>query len=393
MKHLLLSLLVLLVFPSMRAEELRPLLQPAQPAATVGDPVSFWLNYLNPGNQPARVRVPRELHCTLTRPGTQTNISATLKQAVPADMTTVPPGGFLRLEYTFELPAGWTGEVEIASAVAAGQRLVLSVHEPPARGGAVNSGQQRRREDSSLRLTPETDPVGFFKRHFFPHEPMYFLAGTETPNAKFQISFKYKLVAVNDSDSWWETLFVGYSQTSLWDWNQPSAPFFDSSYRPEVLFSKTRLWTNSWLRLDLAGGLQHESNGRDGASSRSLNIAYLRPTLLVGDESRWFLSLSPRGWGYLGELTDNPDLADFRGYLDLRAVLGTPGGVQLSALLRAGKDFDKGSVQLDLTVPLMIKRLGSPLFLQAQYFNGYGESLLFYKQREDQFRVGLGLFR
>jgi outer membrane phospholipase A len=139
--------------------------------------------------------------------------------------------------------------------------------------------------------------------------------------------------------------------------------------------------------------LQHESNGRDGASSRSLNIAYLRPTLLVGDESRWFLSLSPRGWGYLGELTDNPDLADFRGYFDLRAVLGAPGGVQLSALLRAGKDFDKGSVQLDLTIPLMNTWLRSPLFLQAQYFNGYGESLLNYNQREDQFRVGLGLFR
>jgi outer membrane phospholipase A len=66
--------------------------------------------------------------------------------------------------------------------------------------------------------------------------------------------------------------------------------------------------------------------------------------------------------------------------------------VQLSTLLRAGKDFDRGSAQFDLTIPLR-KIVRSPLFLQAQYFNGYGESLLFYKQREDQFRVGLGLFR
>jgi outer membrane phospholipase A len=178
----------------------------------------------------------------------------------------------------------------------------------------------------------------------------------------------------------------------LWDWNEPSSPFFDSSYRPEMLFSRARLWTNSWLRLDLAGGLQHESNGRDGADSRSLNIAYLRPTVLLGHEDRWFLSLAPRVWGYLGELTDNPDLADYRGYYDLRAVVGTPWGVQLSTLLRAGKDFDRGSAQFDLTIPLW-DIVRSPLFLQVQYFNGYGESLLNYNQREDQFRIGFGLFR
>lgn len=393
MKPLLLSLLIVLMLPSARAEEIQPLLQLAQPTATVGDPVSLWLNYLNPGNQPATILVPAELLCTLARGGEKIAVPATLKSTAEAGEASVPPGGFLRREFTLKLPVGWTGEVEIASAVVAGQRAVLSVNAPPVRGGAFSSQQQRQREGSSPRITPETDPVGFFQRHFFPHEPMYFLAGTETPNAKFQISFKYKLVAVDNPDSWWETLFVGYSQTSLWDWNQPSAPFFDSSYRPEVLFSKTRVWTNSWLRLNLAGGLQHESNGRDGASSRSLNIAYVRPTLLVGDESRWFLSLAPRVWGYLGELTDNPDLADYRGYFDLRAVLGMPRGVQLAALLRVGKDFDKGSAQLDLTIPLMDTWLRSPLFLQAQYFNGYGESLLNYNQREDQFRIGFGLFR
>jgi outer membrane phospholipase A len=31
--------------------------------------------------------------------------------------------------------------------------------------------------------------------------------------------------------------------------------------------------------------------------------------------------------------------------------------------------------------------------LQAQYFTGYGESLLLYNQRSDAFRVGFALYR
>jgi phospholipase A1 len=392
MKRLLLPLFLALALPVARAQEMQPLLQFTQSSATAGETVTLWLNYLNPGGQPATVRVPDKVDCTLTRGADQESVPATLQSAGEAGEAVVPAGGFLRREFTLKLPADWTGEVQIASAVAAGQRAVLSVGAAPLRAGAFSS-QQQQQQGSAPRVTPETDPVGFFQRHFFPHEPMYFIAGTETPNAKFQISFKYKLVAIDDPESWWESFYFGYSQTSLWDWNQPSTPFFDSSYRPELLFSRARLWTNSWLRLDLAGGLQHESNGRDGADSRSLNIAYLRPTVLLGHEDRWFLSLAPRAWGYLGELTDNPDIADYRGYFDLRAVVGTPWGVQLSTLLRAGKDFENGSAQFDLTIPLSETFLHSPLFLQVQYFTGYGESLLNYNQREDQFRVGFGLFR
>ena len=73
-------------------------------------------------------------------------------------------------------------------------------------------------------------------------------------------------------------------------WSAASAPFLDTSYKPELLYSWQRViggQTTNWLELDLQGGLKHESNGKDGANSRSLNIAYLRPTLTLGrDHSR-----------------------------------------------------------------------------------------------------------
>ena len=58
-----------------------------------------------------------------------------------------------------------------------------------------------------------------------------------------------------------------------------------------------------------------------------------------------------------------------------------------------GKNAKRGNVQLDLTYPTM-RFFGSfSLYLDVQYFNGYGESLLGYNQRTDELRVGFELFR
>jgi len=245
------------------------------------------------------------------------------------------------------------------------------------------------------------DLVDFFKRHLYPYEPFYFVAGPDSPNAKFQISFKYQLV---DEESTLAgrappatNLFAAYTQTSLWDWNKPSAPFEDSSYLPELMYCQARLaraGSNEWFRLDFQTGLQHESNGRAGADSRSLNIAYLRPTLVFGQAHRLQLTLSPRAWVYVGGLDDNPNLADYRGYADLRAAVGWANGPQLASILRVGDDFDRGSVQLDLTYPLnQIPWLGLTWYLQVQYFTGYGESLLHYDERSTAYRFGFSIFR
>jgi len=245
------------------------------------------------------------------------------------------------------------------------------------------------------------DPVEFFLRHFFPFEPFYFIAGTETPNAKFQISLKYQLFT---DEVWLATkwsgvtnLFVAYTQTSLWDWNEPSAPFYDTSYKPEVNYTWQRVDGGHWgeaIRLDLQGGLQHESNGQDDADSRSLNLAYLRPTVTFGRIGKFQVTVSPKAFVYLGDLSENSDIADYRGYVELRAILGWSDNLQLAATTRVGKDFDRASLQLNLTYPMWkFPVLRSSLFLQAQYFTGYGERLLRYYERSDSFRAGFALFR
>lgn len=235
------------------------------------------------------------------------------------------------------------------------------------------------------------DPVDFFKRHIFPYEPIYFIAGSEDPNAKFQFGFRYQIA---DTDYKWANGFnFAYTQTSLWDLSSPSAPFFDSSYKPELLYicdSVIGGGSTNWLRLDLQVGAQHESNGKGGVDSRSLNIAYFRPTLVLGYPDSLQFTLQPRVWSYLGDLTDNPDIDQYRGYFDLRAML-TWKDLQLSAIGRMGKEgyTENTSAQIDLTYRIP----GMAVYLDVQYFTGYGESLLRYNERTDAWRFGIALYR
>lgn len=233
------------------------------------------------------------------------------------------------------------------------------------------------------------DPVEYFKRHISPYEPIYFIAGDKDPNAKFQFGFKYQIA---DTDY---KLFNGfhfaYTQTSLWDLSGPSSPFFDSSYKPELLYSYDNLiggGPTNWYRLDLQIGAQHESNGKSGVDSRSLNLAYFRPTFTLGYPDQLHFTLQPRVWGYLGDLSDNPDIDEYRGYFDLRAML-TWRDFQLSVFGRMGHEGNNYSAQIDFTYHLY----KTAVYLDVQYFTGYGESLLRYNQRSDIWRVGIALYR
>ena len=179
--------------------------------------------------------------------------------------------------------------------------------------------------------------------------------------------------------------------------NAPSAPFFDTSYKPELMYLRESLSggrSNDWYRLDLQGGFQHESNGKAGMDSRSMNIVYLRPTLVLGRDNGVQLKLSPRVWSYIGDLSDNPDINDYRGYADLRASLGWKCGLQVAALERMGKNGQHAGSQFDVTYPLMAPPNGSfSIYLHAQYFMGYGESFLGYNTHSSIFRAGFSLYR
>lgn len=192
------------------------------------------------------------------------------------------------------------------------------------------------------------------------------------------------------------TLQFGYTQRSLWDIDSSSSPFYDTSYMPSLFFESLAPapQDDGWFTwLGWQGGYQHESNGRDSADSRSLDTLFVRPGVALGDLDGWHLIASPRLRTYLGGLSDNPRLKDYRGYVEWSLTLGKNDGPSLTYTGWAGKDFDHFTTQLDLTIPLRMKIVDFGTYLILQYYSGYGESLLDYDQRSETVRVGISLVR
>jgi outer membrane phospholipase A len=231
------------------------------------------------------------------------------------------------------------------------------------------------------------------------NEPMYFVLGSDNErglDSRFQLSFKYRPFDPGARVAQYfpalSHLYFGYTQTSLWDMGADSSPFKDTSYRPSLyyqwLFSGQGLGPSEWLV-----GVEHESNGRDGADSRSLNIAFIKPTWHIDFANSRRLTLSPKFYHYL-EKSDNDDIHRYRGYVDWQARFGREDGAMITALYRHGTG-GYAATQLDFSYPVSDKLFGrTGTFVHLQLFEGYGETLIDYNQYEDvQLRLGLSLAR
>lgn len=278
-----------------------------------------------------------------------------------------------------------------------------------------------------LDLTSDLEDM---RRHISGYEPIYFAVGSrERLNARFQFSFKYRVVDPGP-DAWGDELgrtllgklHFAYTQTSIWDLESFSKPFYDSSYKPTIfLLHPFRHPTGSNWTFSLQAGAQHESNGKGGGATpgsapsglvagastgrhpldtRSFNTLYALP------RARWevpggrFFEAALRVSAYFQQ-EENPDIARYRGYAELTLRGGYTRGLQLSTQVR-GKVDGHGSVEFNLTWPTsetpylnafpLFSTLGG--YTQIQYFNGYGESLLDYDvRRRDQLRFGLMIVR
>ncbi len=313
--------------------------------------------------------------------------------------TPIAPGVFRMRRYKMTVPAGFTGPVQL-ELTGTDARAIVMVAAP----GVAKVDRAPPPAQITGSQAPDPDPPD---RDLDPrppalstYEPMYFIVGTrENATAKMQLSFKYRPF---DEEVFGKGIFAplsklhfGYTQASLWDIGQESAPFRDTSYRPGIFYLEPDLWRSAdgGRRLSFAAGLEHESNGRDGESSRSINSAYLRPRWRANFGRDYYWVLSPKFVTYL-EKSDNDDIADYRGYVDLNIRLGRYDGFEVSSILRKG-NRTAGSIQLDLTYPIRRRILvDAGGFVHLQYFNGYGESLLDYNvHRRSQVRLGFSIVR
>ncbi|PLT19989.1 phospholipase A [Ralstonia mannitolilytica] len=230
------------------------------------------------------------------------------------------------------------------------------------------------------------------------HEPMFAAVGAhEGLNVKFQLSFKFRLLEPENpaSTGLLDNLYFGYTQFSLWDLGKESAPFRDTNYRPSLFYYRpdTGIRGGALTRLSFAGGIEHESNGRDGDASRAINTVFVRPTFHFGDLTDYHWKFEPKLYAYLTR-TGNTDIAHYRGFGDFRVSYGAPNGWELAATLRKGTRKGYGSVDAQFSYPMSRIFSGTAGYLFIQYFTGYGESLLDYNHKlGSQLRIGYSLSR
>lgn len=337
-------------------------------------------------------------------PGDETSTRPSNSGSLPV---AIAPGRFTASSYTLVLPPNapcGRAFLEVRLAGFAPARAVIDIG-----AGSLSTPDSNRVTAPAPAQRPPTNLVraqpaaAALKRMFADrlsaHESIYFIYGADAPAAKFQLSFKYKLLDFTDvaPQRMTRTLQFAFTQRSLWDINGVSSPFYDTSYMPELIYESlapTPEDSDHWFTwLGFQAAFKHESNGRDGPLSRSLNIVYARPVFALGQLDGWHLLVVPELFNYLSSLDDNGDLKDYRGYGQLRLVLGRNDGPSLMAAVWGGKDFDHPSVQLDLTFPIRTRLLNFETYLLVQYFNGYGESLLSYRAKSETVRAGLSLVR
>jgi outer membrane phospholipase A len=309
--------------------------------------------------------------------------------------------GFSYRSFIFTVPADARG------------RLVLDLAEPQAVRAlievkaAADPGRTPRVVSAPLsNVLPGQPAEAAIQRSFAgrisAHEPVYFIYGGQAPGAKFQFSFKYRLVGshgqLGDALPALRGLYLGYTQRSLWDIKAESSPFYDTSYMPELMYESQSIidpGTPGGLKfLGYQAGVRHESNGRDGTDSRSLNIVYFRPAFAFGRLDGWNLIVVPRVFAYVSDLSNNPDIKDYRGNAELLAVIGRNDRGALALTGRLGRSGNKGSLQADLTLPVKFDRwFDFATYFLVQYWDGYGESLKDYNKRTQTVRAGFSLVR
>jgi outer membrane phospholipase A len=382
------------------------ILLPPQGEVAGGGSVRIDLLITNEDSGARTYTVPEQLRLRLNAHGAAFNVTLDLDAEAPRGAVELPPGTFRRIAYRGHLPEALSGNVSAQAQDLDAAPSMFAV--APGALAAEASRAIAAETTGTARDVPAgqapgaaagVDPAGTFFSALSPYEPVYAAVGErEGWNAKFQLSLKFRFfprdAPVVKHVDFLQDLYFGYTQTSLWDLESASKPFFDSSYKPRVFFFDPNVW-----RLDpsvvagVEGGLGHESNGRGGAESRSVNIAYIKPILTLGAPGGWQWTLAPMLYDYLDK-EDNPDIQEYRGYVDLYASVGKPGKWKLAGTFRHGTGAGWSS-ELNLSYPLRSVALGNLNgYLLLQYFDGWGESLVAYNQRlPAQYRLGLMVVR
>ena len=355
--------------------------------------------------------LPEVLRVSLTPElGAATRVELHRATSVP-DQINLRRGEFMRIDYVGTVPPGLRGRVRVDAVDLDAPAMLVQLSTPRtttapelAPASAEHSIVQTD-ETTVLEPTPVTtlsvrsddDPNRQMDGRLSFFEPMFFAAGDGSDaNAQIQLSFKLRLYEPVDKTSreFLHNLYFGYTQPAFWDLSSYSKPFIDTNYKPSFFYYIPNTdWRVDGNAVGIASGYEHESNGKDGDESRSLDVLFVRPYFTFGDTRDFHWTLSPKMYAYI-EKDENSDIAKYRGYGDFHLSYGKDNDWQAAWILRKGTSTDKFSAELQATYPLNRWFPGMSGYLMLQAFSGYGEYLLNYNEKESlSVRIGYAISR
>jgi len=237
--------------------------------------------------------------------------------------------------------------------------------------------------DSIIKAFDDQPSFGIYKNN-------YFVIGTAlgTSPSKFNSDVKFQISVIqrltNSVLPFRTYLFVSYSQLAYWDVFQESFPFGDINFNPTVGLGKAISYKNRFLGT-IMFQIEHESNGKDELDSRSWNKISFGYLFKLNRK----LSIQSKIWIPIVDGTNNKDIVRYKGWMQFGMDYNYR-RFNVAALLtsRSGGFFDS-NLLVNLSYK-MFKNENQHLFLE--YYNGYGENLLFYNKYHHRIRIGFVIY-
>lgn len=361
------------------------------------------IRLLNTGTDTSEANLPEAFEAQLARPGALGAGRTVMlrRDAESAATVAIAPGSFASTRYLLAPGSVQDGALLSVPAWGAQSVTLAAASTPPTSDPTSSAADANMKVAAALpAIPPPSDrTVGnAFIENLSANQPIYAVYGPGTNSeARIQLSFKYQLFGSQTRAgrrTWSDGFYFAYTQRMFWDLGADSSPFRNIDFQPEVFYVTQPKALSDKTTLSAQVGLRHESNGRDGDFSRSLNAVYIAPmaAFSLGDDIR--LTVSPRAWFYAGDLSDNPDIRRYRGNTGLFVEIGEENGLRLSTSSRFNFGSGKGSIAADLSYPLRRLLEGGPdFYLFGQTITGYGENLLDYNRRTTRLRIGVALVR
>ena len=257
-------------------------------------------------------------------------------------------------------------------------------------GVSLSTGAQIVTVEKSSQEVADSIRAELDSRPYFSlYKDTYFVGGTVlggTPDAynsdvKFQVSFQQRLTkSVLPFHSY---LYLFYTQKAIWHVFRNSLPFHDLNFNPGIGLSRHIIMKNKLVgKATLM--FEHESNGKDGTKSRSWNKisiaaeAYIAPQLMA----------HAKYWIPIVDGKYNRDILRYSGIYQagFQAISNDNKWVlDMTLVKRKGWDLNFNTiVQLGFRI-----NHNSNQFIMLQYYNGYGECMMDYKQYHSRLRIGL----